>query len=334
MKNAIFATFLFALNLSLQAQIDGSFNCSETFWTVNGSGYIQQWTLAGNTVSGGETILYGFSPGLGWCGAENDYTFYSTSFPDNGIVYYDSTSSGWISISTTVPVLNNGCSGFHQYYLGTSGVFNDMLYYFDGVKLIKLDSLTTSYFTVADVAVDSAGRAWVFTGESITYATSLDVYDKHGKVLSYALDFDTYNGYGSFFLNNTLYVGLGSGNSINPNTLMPVLINGGFAQPGTPIPFADENYYDMANCRGSGISAVSGVDAGDLKVYPNPTAGEVRIEGPDVIDVDVWSVDGRNTAREMSKGAVDLSGLPDGIYFLHITTGKGQYIRKIIKSGD
>ena len=333
MKTSIAAVLLFTAVISLQGQDNGSLNCSEAFWTVNEDGKIQQWKLVDTTVSGGETILYGFSPGLAWCGAENDYTFFSTSYPNSGILYYDNASSGWISIPTIAPVLNNGCSGFHQYYMGTTGIFSNILYYFDGANLDALDTLQSDFYTVADIAVDSAGRAWVFRGEDVTYSKYVDVYDKNGKILTYTIDFNTYNGYGSMFLGNTLYVALGSSNPEHPNSIVPILLDGDKAIPGIPVPFPDQQYTDLANCRGSGSSAVSGTLSGDLQVYPNPTTGEVRIEGANVEGAAVYNIHGMRTAQPASGHIVDLSGMPDGIYFLHIAAGGRQYIRKMVKAG-
>jgi len=59
----------------------------------------------------------------------------------------------------------------------------------------------------------------------------------------------------------------------------------------------------------------------------------VKIEEANVESAAVYTVHGIRTPQTVSNNIVDLSGLPDGLYFLHIAAGGRQYVKKIIKPG-
>ena len=65
----------------------------------------------------------------------------------------------------------------------------------------------------------------------------------------------------------------------------------------------------------------------EIKVYPNPTNGQIVING----QVDVQSVEIYNVLGELINNKADLSGFSSGLYFLKIKTSQGTTIRKIIK---
>lgn len=65
----------------------------------------------------------------------------------------------------------------------------------------------------------------------------------------------------------------------------------------------------------------------EIKVYPNPTNGQIVING----QVDVQSVEVYNVLGELINNKADLSGFSSGLYFLKIKTSRGTTIRKIIK---
>jgi hypothetical protein len=71
-----------------------------------------------------------------------------------------------------------------------------------------------------------------------------------------------------------------------------------------------------------------------LRVYPNPTTGRVTWSIPGVTAVRVTDLVGKTvrTGRyQPADGPVlDLAGLPDGLYVLHLETPRKQYVRKIL----
>ncbi|MCL2042310.1 MAG: S8 family serine peptidase [Bacteroidales bacterium] len=81
-----------------------------------------------------------------------------------------------------------------------------------------------------------------------------------------------------------------------------------------------------------------------VKIYPNPTNGELRVESGElrIEGVEILDVFGRLTTPNPSKSkggefgagsamTMDISYLPAGVYFLRITTENGVIVRKVMK---
>src|SRR5690606_13741506 len=78
------------------------------------------------------------------------------------------------------------------------------------------------------------------------------VCDQEGIVLSYEMSFISFSAYGTFFLDDVLYIGFGGSDlATHPNSLVPVIIDENGAFLGSPIPFHSENFSDMASCNES-----------------------------------------------------------------------------------
>jgi hypothetical protein len=75
-------------------------------------------------------------------------------------------------------------------------------------------------------------------------------------------------------------------------------------------------------------------DPNALRVYPNPTTGRVAWSIPGVTSVRVVDLVGKTvrTSRYQPAGqpVLDLAGLPDGMYVLHLETPRKHYVRKIL----
>jgi len=78
----------------------------------------------------------------------------------------------------------------------------------------------------------------------------------------------------------------------------------------------------------------------DVKVYPNPTTGQLIIENGElkINNVEIFDVYGRKVEgvkERRSEGVkeviLDISGLSAGIYFVKITTEKGVAVKKVVK---
>jgi hypothetical protein len=106
-----------------------------------------------------------------------------------------------------------------------------------------------------------------------------------------------------------------------------------------------EDHTIMVNfIEGVGIEEVGTDNYPSVRVYPNPTRGEIvvsseyRVEGIEIFDVmgrrvqsfefNVQSSETRNFKPE----TLNISGLPSGIYFVRIMTENGMVTKKIIKS--
>jgi len=80
-----------------------------------------------------------------------------------------------------------------------------------------------------------------------------------------------------------------------------------------------------------------------ISIYPNPTAGELRIENGElrIMNIQIFDIIGNKVLslipsphwRGVSegRGEVDISHLPAGIYFVQITTEKGVVTKKVVK---
>jgi len=79
-----------------------------------------------------------------------------------------------------------------------------------------------------------------------------------------------------------------------------------------------------------------------VKIYPNPTNGELRIESGElrIENVEILDVMGRTVGATLavapdgthqSQIKMDISYLPIGVYFLRVTTENGVIVRKVVK---
>ena len=71
----------------------------------------------------------------------------------------------------------------------------------------------------------------------------------------------------------------------------------------------------------------------DINVYPNPTKGEVTLEGEGLSRVRIVNTIGQtvyNAKVEGDQVRIDLSGMAKGIYMMHIEAENGQAVKKIV----
>jgi hypothetical protein len=69
------------------------------------------------------------------------------------------------------------------------------------------------------------------------------------------------------------------------------------------------------------------------KVYPNPTSGEITLEGEGINHVRIVNAFGQtvyNAKVEGEQVRIDLSQMGKGIYMMHIEANGGQAVRKIV----
>jgi hypothetical protein len=112
---------------------------------------------------------------------------------------------------------------------------------------------------------------------------------------------------------------------------------------GISVSAADKGFIPIAGITvtGVGIEQLT-MDDGQLKIYPNPTTGELTIENGELspefnsgVNVDVYDVFGRNVlSHQLSTVNCQLSikNLPSGIYFIRMQTENEVIIRKIVKN--
>lgn len=83
----------------------------------------------------------------------------------------------------------------------------------------------------------------------------------------------------------------------------------------------------------SHVDAVGENNSNSINVYPNPTKGEVILEGEGLSHVRIVNAFGQtvyNTKVEDDQVRIDLSGMAKGIYMMHIEAENGQTVKKIV----
>jgi len=86
-----------------------------------------------------------------------------------------------------------------------------------------------------------------------------------------------------------------------------------------------------------GVGIIGSLQESNIKIYPNPTTGELRIENGDlkIENVEVHDVYGRKhmfqTSQTFAEIVINISHLSAGIYFVKISTEAGQVIKKVLK---
>ncbi|MCX6277477.1 MAG: T9SS type A sorting domain-containing protein [Bacteroidetes bacterium] len=88
------------------------------------------------------------------------------------------------------------------------------------------------------------------------------------------------------------------------------------------------------------ISPTDGGKNGKLRIFPNPTTGDVTLQLPEneetqMIKVEITDINGLNGISKDIPGlgqyTISVESLPPGIYFLHVTTGKSRETVKLIR---
>jgi hypothetical protein len=71
---------------------------------------------------------------------------------------------------------------------------------------------------------------------------------------------------------------------------------------------------------------------GKLKLHPNPTTGIVRIEGEKAVEAQVFNPLGQLVQTVQNTNAINLEGLPHGVYLLRVTMEDGKvFSDKVVK---
>jgi hypothetical protein len=76
----------------------------------------------------------------------------------------------------------------------------------------------------------------------------------------------------------------------------------------------------------------------NLKIYPNPTTGQLKIESEEmrIVNVEIFDIFGKKVLLQKSlmsfETVINISHLSAGVYLLRISTEAGEVVRKVVKS--
>ncbi len=327
-------------------------NSENTFWAYGSNG-IDEFllndtavTFIANVVPPNVSILGNLTYCNNLNGGSYTPTFYASENYHNPAYF---NGSGWTATSAYTPlyIINSGGNGNYLYYTGTDTSTiqwtTRAIVKYDGSALTIPYSWadTTKTLTVADLAVDSAGNVWFFTGvnNGTLFSDSLNVVSPSGQLLKqYFFSYNTLNAYGSFFTNGKLYIGLGSGNSLHPNSLIPITFNADSAIPGNPITMPANSYGDLAACTPGLATAIQKLSASyELRVYPNPSNNEFTISGITIgngtAQVIVTDAAGKQifvTSAPSSEMKISTQDFAAGIYFVQVKNQNCNSTKKLV----
>jgi hypothetical protein len=67
--------------------------------------------------------------------------------------------------------------------------------------------------------------------------------------------------------------------------------------------------------------------ASSIKIYPNPTSGQIHIESPIDLNIRLTDLTGRTIVDKVNNGIVDITNLADGMYLINISDKDGNLIK-------
>jgi len=99
---------------------------------------------------------------------------------------------------------------------------------------------------------------------------------------------------------------------------------------------AYKNSQEWKNFLIEGIIGVETIETPILSIYPNPTKGELRIDGGElsVKNIEIFDVHGKKLSSYpyfASHSKIDISHLSSGVYFVKISTETGEVVKKVVK---
>lgn len=289
--------------------------------------------------------MFGLAYGMDITRGSAHRTLYGSAvnagFNQSDIIRYDGSS--WTSIVTDSLVYHNAAAyGPFIYFMhsATADQPNNQCIARLNANgtLTKIFTDTSLVFSVADMAVDSAGNIYCFRGPSIGVTTQLTVLNQVGNVIqTYSTNLNNLNTfYGAMFLNGTLYLGW---NTVN-GQIIPVGFGGTTASLGTGIPMPSGfSLRDLANCHDSAevVSDVPEVlDVPSVTVFPNPSIdGRITIViSGNCFGFALTNVSGSVLyASDKGEEIQTIHLKVPGIYFLKVKVKDRWLMKKVVVSG-
>ena len=312
-----------------------------TFWGfLYGTNTVAEFDLTNNIITPtGNSITNCPGTSLAICNNLNGGLNSPTLYTGYSGAYYWDTANTWIQgtlYTSTICLCNAGGNNNYLYYHDQN---TGAITKYDGTNYTII--YNNNMPSIADIAVDRNGNAYVVTTTTNHMADSLYIISPTGQILlHYALSFNALNAYGCFLLNNVFYIGFGIAHPIYPNTLQPVTVSGTTAVLGTPIPIPSgfNLTLDLASCNpGSLVSINSITSKQTLSVFPNPAKESFTITylNPDkkyfalsiINNIGQVIYNSNVISNSISISTKDFS---NGIYFVHIQSENISETRKVV----
>jgi hypothetical protein len=221
-------------------------------------------------------------------------TIYSYDFLVGNTLYgFDGTN--WITIVNGNPYYLYHGAGYQNKLVLDGNLypfqetFRKRLFSFNGIGFDTIYSTSNNIsISVWDLAIDELYNVWYFEAYDSLISNpfclnSFNLFTGLKKVYPIKQNslFSSVEAYGMFIMNNILYVGIGSSNSIYPNKLLPFTIINDSVLLGNPIAFGGD-LYDLESCNQGTLTSVKEVPASfkQLSVYPNPATDQFSVYIP------------------------------------------------------
>lgn len=327
-------------------------SADNVFWAINDVGVITRFCVDGDSISSCGNTIFWQGSGIAICenlnGGSINPTFYATGW-SNSIYFYDG-SQNWIRVEEEAPqsIYNPGGNGQYLYfqaggYNGASG----KIYKYNESTFDTFFSWDNLGFAAAGTAVDDDGSVYCVldsVGSTSTYSKYIDVLDSSGKLKArFDFIFDTQNCFGTFILNDTLYLGIGWSNPVYPNSLVPIHFTQDSAYALPPIPIPEDNWNDLAVCQNCITLAINKKEislTSDFNLYPNPVTEKLNISMENTLSlqdgyISIYNMQGQ-LVWEMSVQEeiieIDISSFAQGPYLVRMSSKDKIEVRKIFKN--
>jgi hypothetical protein len=79
------------------------------------------------------------------------------------------------------------------------------------------------------------------------------------------------------------------------------------------------------------ITGIAGHTVSNISIQPNPVRDRLTISGVETADIQIFDVTGHLVMTGTYNGSMDVSNLPQGAYFVNISTSDQQIMKKLVK---
>ena len=349
MKKAITLLLLACLTFALQAQAPVSYQfqkLTEPYQDLTGATSLNeglQWDDPEYLVSLGMNFdifgltfneLYFNLMGCGFTNMSEEFFDKSTLYLMLTPLYSDMIDRCYGEGDDTSDVAHNGKIGKGIRYDGDPGSCSNLSYKIEGSagnRIFKMEWNNVSMYGVYDSCFLNM-QVWFYENGNIiefrygpSYISSDDWYDQTSEMEGMQplfalvdLDYETGNAAGLY------------GDPDNPtfeclaltDTTSTELLYSGLSS----LPAANTVYRFTPHTTG-----IAGHTVSDISIRPNPVRDRLTLSGVETADIQIFDIAGHLVMSGTYSGSMDVSGLPNGAYFVNISTPDGQAVKKMVK---